>query len=59
MILTSRTYVSSRGLRSLLQDYTSFVIPNSDGLIFQGHLDPVKCLSFVGDEGQFIVSGSR
>lgn len=44
---------------SLLQDYTSFIIPNAICATLSGHLGNVKCVEFIGEEGWEIVSGSR
>lgn len=44
---------------TLLQDYTSLVIPNQVRHTFEGHTGNVKCADFVGDEGLYIISGSR
>lgn len=43
----------------LLQDYTSFVIPNSVRYTLRGHEGNVKCVRFIGEEGRRVVSGSR
>ncbi|TPX35009.1 hypothetical protein SmJEL517_g02468 [Synchytrium microbalum] len=43
---------------TLLQDYTSVVIPNAIRHNFTGHTGNVKCVDFVGDDGKWIVSGS-
>ena len=43
---------------SLLEDYTSFVIPNAVGATLTGHQGNVKCIEFIGEEGKKIVSGS-
>ncbi|KAI8640990.1 WD40-repeat-containing domain protein [Parasitella parasitica] len=45
-------------VNSLLDDYTSFVIPNAVGATLTGHQGNVKCLEFIGQEGKKIVSGS-
>nr|CAG8501963.1 2192_t:CDS:10 [Entrophospora candida] len=46
------------GPESLLQDYSSFVIPNAIRATLSGHLGNVKCVEFIGEEGREIVSGS-
>ncbi|ORY96519.1 WD40-repeat-containing domain protein [Syncephalastrum racemosum] len=43
---------------SLLEDYSSFVIPNSLAANLCGHRNNVKCVEFLGEEGREIVSGS-
>jgi hypothetical protein len=43
----------------LLDDYTSFVIPNAVGATLTGHQGNVKCVEFIGIEGKRIASGSR
>lgn len=43
----------------LLEDYSSFVIPNSLAANLCGHRNNVKCVEFLGEEGREIVSGSR
>ncbi|CAI2185311.1 11560_t:CDS:10 [Funneliformis geosporum] len=45
-------------VNTLLQDYTSFVIPNAVRATLTGHRGNVKCVEFVGEEGREIVSGS-
>ncbi|CDS02671.1 hypothetical protein LRAMOSA00076 [Lichtheimia ramosa] len=45
-------------VHSLLENYTSFVIPNATANILSGHRRNVKCVEFIGEEGQEIVSGS-
>lgn len=45
-------------VNSLLQDYTSFVIPNSVRYTLRGHEGNVKCVRFIGEEGRGVVSGS-
>lgn len=45
-------------VKTLLTDYTSFVIPNDTYRIFSGHKNNVKCAAFVGEEGNSIVTGS-
>ncbi|KAI9323883.1 WD40-repeat-containing domain protein [Dichotomocladium elegans] len=45
-------------VNSLLENYSSFVIPNSTARTLQGHRSNVKCVEFIGEEGQEIVSGS-
>ena len=46
-------------VKSILQDYTSTVIPNKELNTFSGHTGNVKCVAFVGECGDKIVSGSR
>jgi len=46
-------------VNTLLQDYTSFVIPNAVRATLIGHHGNVKCVEFIGEEGREIVSGSR
>ncbi|KAI8979195.1 hypothetical protein BDF20DRAFT_868118 [Mycotypha africana] len=43
---------------TLLEDYTSFVIPNAVGATLTGHKGNIKCLQFLGVEGKQVVSGS-
>ncbi|KAJ2959604.1 hypothetical protein NQZ79_g4942 [Umbelopsis isabellina] len=45
-------------VNSLLEDYTSFVIPNAIRNTLRGHEGNVKCVQFVGEEGRNVVSGS-
>ncbi|ORZ20359.1 WD40-repeat-containing domain protein [Absidia repens] len=45
-------------VNSLLEDYTSFVIPNAVGATLSGHKGNVKCVEFIGEEGRTAVSGS-
>ncbi|KAI9030913.1 WD40-repeat-containing domain protein [Phycomyces nitens] len=45
-------------VNSLLEDYTSFVIPNAVGTNCIGHQGNVKCVEFIGEDGKQIVSGS-
>ncbi|KAL7747329.1 hypothetical protein RI367_007383 [Sorochytrium milnesiophthora] len=45
-------------LTTLLQDYTSYVIPNAVHRTFAGHRANVKCVDFVGEQGAYIASGS-
>ncbi|KAI7862456.1 WD40-repeat-containing domain protein [Spinellus fusiger] len=45
-------------VNSLLENYTSFVIPNAVGTTFQGHQSNIKCVEFLGEEGRHVVSGS-
>ena len=46
-------------VNSLLENYTSFVIPNASSRTLTGHRKNVKCVEFIGEEGREIVSGSR
>lgn len=45
---------------TLLQDYTSTVVPNKCSQIFRGHRSNVKCVAWVGgaENSEWIVSGS-
>lgn len=43
----------------LLKDYSCMVVPNTLKDTFVGHTDNVKCVNFIGEEGECIVSGSR
>ena len=43
----------------LLEDYSSTVIPNKECHSFQGHTGNVKCVEFVGERGERLISGSR
>ncbi|KAI0563762.1 Translation initiation factor SUI1 [Gracilaria domingensis] len=43
---------------TLLEDYESVVIPNKLQRAFVGHSGNVKCVTFVGEEGDTIASGS-
>lgn len=45
-------------LRSLLADYACYVLPNSPKTTLGGHKGNVKCVEFVGEEGNLIASGS-
>ncbi|XP_004347572.1 WD-repeat protein [Capsaspora owczarzaki ATCC 30864] len=45
-------------IETLMQDYTSFVLPNACRTTLKGHTDSVKCVDWCGDEGLRIVSGS-
>ncbi|KAI9362948.1 WD40-repeat-containing domain protein [Zopfochytrium polystomum] len=45
-------------IRTLLEDYQSLVIPNAVRNTFTGHKGNVKCVEFVGERGQLLVSGS-
>ncbi|CAG8509359.1 158_t:CDS:10 [Ambispora leptoticha] len=45
-------------VNTLLQDYTSFIIPNAIRATLVGHQGNVKCVDFVGQKGREIVSGS-
>ncbi|KAI7859171.1 WD40-repeat-containing domain protein [Circinella umbellata] len=45
-------------VNSLLENYTSFVIPNASSRTLKGHRKNVKCVEFIGEEGREIVSGS-
>lgn len=42
-----------------MEDYRCSLLPNSLKNNFIGHKDNVKCVSFVGEQGSFIASGSR
>ncbi|KAJ3121100.1 hypothetical protein HK098_003971 [Nowakowskiella sp. JEL0407] len=59
-IETSRYHlkISTPKVSTLLQDYTSAVIPNAVKDTFTGHTGNVKCVEFVGEEGRQIISGS-
>ncbi|CAO3687778.1 unnamed protein product [Umbelopsis vinacea] len=45
-------------VNSLLEDYTSFVIPNAIRYTLRGHEGNVKCVEFLGEESRGVVSGS-
>ncbi|ORX53227.1 WD40 repeat-like protein [Hesseltinella vesiculosa] len=45
-------------INSLLEDYTSFVIPNACNKTLIGHQGNVKCVQYLGIEGSTLVSGS-
>ncbi|KAI8063567.1 WD40-repeat-containing domain protein [Gongronella butleri] len=45
-------------INSLLEDYTTFVIPNAVGETLIGHHGNVKCVEYLGVEGRTLVSGS-
>ncbi|KAK4054467.1 hypothetical protein OIV83_000961 [Microbotryomycetes sp. JL201] len=45
-------------IHSILQDYSPFVVPNSELKVFEGHAANVKAARFVGHEGKHVVSGS-
>lgn len=42
-----------------MEDYRCSLLPNSLKNNFIGHKDNVKCVTFVGEQGSFIASGSR
>ena len=46
-------------VRTLLEDYSSTIIPNSAKNTFVGHIMNVKCVEFVGEKGEMLISGSR
>ena len=46
-------------VRTLLEDYSSTIIPNCESSTFNGHTSNVKCCEFVGEQGQWLLSGSR
>eukprot|EP01083_Nonionella_stella_P097845 275095_1 len=55
----SRYHPNSRqGIDTLLEDYQSFVLPNSLKSTFHGHSRNVKCIEFIGEQGLQIASGS-
>lgn len=43
---------------SLVRDYHSFIVPNVTQATLTGHSANVKCVDFVGDDGNLLVSGS-
>eukprot|EP01117_Protostelium_nocturnum_P019685 TRINITY_DN859_c0_g1_i1.p1 TRINITY_DN859_c0_g1~~TRINITY_DN859_c0_g1_i1.p1 ORF type:complete len:491 (-),score=81.12 TRINITY_DN859_c0_g1_i1:1125-2597(-) len=45
-------------MKTLLTNYQGFVLPNNLRTNFIGHKDNVKCVSFVGIDGNCIISGS-
>ena len=45
-------------ITSLLEDYKATVIPNAEKHVFRGHTANVKCVEFVGEDGELIASGS-
>eukprot|EP00124_Ichthyophonus_hoferi_P004443 Ihof_evm2s489 gene=Ihof_evmTU2s489 len=45
-------------IETLLRDFSSFVIPNAPKAYLTGHRANVKCVEFVGSEGNYVVSGS-
>ncbi|KAI8840284.1 WD40-repeat-containing domain protein [Chytridium lagenaria] len=45
-------------IKTLLQDYTSLIIPNAVRHTFWGHKGNIKCVEFIGQEGRSIISGS-
>ncbi|KDE08948.1 hypothetical protein MVLG_01038 [Microbotryum lychnidis-dioicae p1A1 Lamole] len=45
-------------IRTLLKDYTPFVVPNAVAGTFEGHRANVKSVRFIGAEGAQLVSGS-
>ncbi|SCZ88541.1 BZ3500_MvSof-1268-A1-R1_Chr2-1g04478 [Microbotryum saponariae] len=45
-------------IRTLLKDYTPFVVPNAVACTFEGHRANVKSVRFIGAEGAQLVSGS-
>lgn len=46
-------------ITSLLKDYEMVTVPTKCKRQFKGHKDNVKCVAFVGDNHDFIASGSR
>ena len=46
------------GISSLLSDYACYVLPNAPKTLLGGHKGNVKCVEFVGEEGNLIASGS-
>lgn len=45
-------------ISTILEDFECAVVPNSRRRSFIGHTGNVKCVSFVGDEGRAMVTGS-
>jgi len=45
-------------IKTLYEDYNGYVLPNCLKNTFVGHKDNVKCVDFVGVEGNYLVSGS-
>ncbi|KAJ3217881.1 hypothetical protein HK099_005307 [Clydaea vesicula] len=45
-------------ISSILEDYVSLIIPNKLRHTFYGHQGNVKCVGFVGDDGNMLMSGS-
>ncbi|KAH6564094.1 hypothetical protein BSLG_004959 [Batrachochytrium salamandrivorans] len=45
-------------ISSLLEDYSSLVVPNTIKNVFTGHTSNIKCVEFVGEDGKYLVSGS-
>eukprot|EP01134_Creolimax_fragrantissima_P007018 CFRG7018T1 len=45
-------------IESLLNDFSSFLLPNAVKLSLKGHTANVKTCEFVGDDGDFLASGS-
>jgi WD40 repeat protein len=43
---------------SLLSDYACYVLPNAHKCTLGGHKGNVKCVEFVGEEGNLIASGA-
>jgi len=43
---------------TLLEDYKSFVLPNQTMHTLVGHQGNVKCVQFMGEEGNYIATGS-
>ncbi|PVU86082.1 hypothetical protein BB560_006816, partial [Smittium megazygosporum] len=48
----------NRTITTLLKDYEPIVIPNTLKNTFWGHTDNVKCVAFVGENGDYVASGS-
>jgi COMPASS component SWD3 len=44
---------------TLLSDYSCLIVPNAIKSIFSGHTGNVKCVEFLGNDGKYLVSGSR
>ncbi|ORX90453.1 WD40 repeat-like protein [Basidiobolus meristosporus CBS 931.73] len=45
-------------VNTLLEDYSSFIIPNAVFSTFTGHRGNIKCVEFIGEEGSSLISGS-
>ena len=46
-------------VKTILHDYSATVIPNKELKNFVGHKGNVKCVEFVGEKGDYMISGSR
>ena len=52
-------HAHTNSIKRLLEDYSPFILPNALKTTYEGHLDNVKCVEFVGADGVTLASGSR